>query len=69
MSVEVRGLAEMVKDAKASIARAKCATTKLGDVAHDLNNTVAAVSLMTDQIGKAHAELRGEMAGSNIGPS
>jgi hypothetical protein len=68
MSLEVKGLAEIVRDAKASIARAKTATNKLGTVSSELAATLGAVESMTSQIEAAHAELKHEMAGSNIGP-
>jgi hypothetical protein len=66
MTLEVQGLTAMLRDAKASLARAKAATGKLGTVSHDLANTLMAVEAMTAEIEKAHGELRNEMAGSNI---
>lgn len=69
MSLEVKGLADMVRDAKASIAHARTATNKLGSVSSELAATLGAVEAMTGQIEAAHAELKHEMAGSNIGPS
>jgi len=59
----------MVRDAKAFIARAREATTRLGDVSGDLARTLTAVEVMTAEIEKAHGELKAEMGGSNIGPS
>jgi hypothetical protein len=68
MSVEVQGLAAMVRDAKAAIARAREATTKLGAVSADLATTLGHVEAMTAEIEKAHGELKAEMGGSNVGP-
>ena len=68
VSSEVKGLAETVRQAKSSLARARASADKLARSAGDLGDTVSLVEAMTLDLDKANAELKSEMHGMTNGP-
>lgn len=69
MSVEVKGLAESIRKAKAAIGKASTASARMQTSADRLTDTLAQVEDMTNQLDAAHAELQGAVGTlSNGGP-
>ena len=69
MSVEVKGLAATIRDAKKAIANASDASARMQASAQRLTSTLAQVEEMTSQLDAAHAELQAAVGQlSNGGP-
>jgi pantothenate synthetase len=69
MSVEVKGLAETVRKAKAAISKASTVSSRMQVSAERLTETLAQVEDMTSQLDTAQAELQGAVGQlSNGGP-
>ena len=69
MSVEVKGLADVVRSAKDAIRKASDAGARLNSSAMHLTSTLGVVEDMTKQLDDATAELQGAVAAmSNGGP-
>ena len=61
MAVQVQGLAETVRQAKAAIDRASTVANKVNASATELVQTMADVEAMTTQLDAANAELKGAL--------
>lgn len=69
MSVEVRGLADIVREAKEAIGKAASSAERMRNSATRLTGTLSQVEDMTDQLDAAHADLQGAVGLlSNGGP-
>lgn len=69
MSVEVKGLAETIRNAKKAIANASDVSARMQASAQRLTGTLAQVEEMTQQLDSAHAELQAAVGQlSNGGP-
>lgn len=69
MSVEVKGLAETVRKAKAAIGKASDAAVRMQSSAENLTSVLGQVESMTAQLDAASAELQAAVGGlSNGGP-
>src|SRR6267142_282420 len=69
MSVQVKGLADIVRQAKSAIDTARAAAVRLNDSAQRVVNTIGQVDDMTRQLDAANADLTAAVgAMSNGGP-
>jgi len=69
MSVEVKGLADTIRRAKAAIGKASSAAKRMDDSASRLTDTLPQVEELTSQLDAATSELQGAIAGlTNGGP-
>jgi cbb3-type cytochrome oxidase cytochrome c subunit len=69
MSLEVKGLADTIRQAKTAISKASDAAARMNASAGRLTTTLAQVEDMTNQLDSANADLQGAVATlSNGGP-
>lgn len=69
MAVQVKGLADTVRQAKQAIAKASDVAVRVNDSANQLVSTMAAVEAMTSELDRANADLQGALGTiTNGGP-